>query len=112
MGQVIQFSRRNRGFDPDATAVLIAAYESAIAAIARSGSAAESARNRRAPHHCDGAEGRTRPGPIVRGRARHSDKIHPVSARTADNHRPAPDPGRYQREFAGVSETVPITRAA
>jgi hypothetical protein len=37
MGQVIQFSRRNRGFDPDATAVLIAAYESAIAAIARSG---------------------------------------------------------------------------
>lgn len=37
MGQVIQFSRRNRGFDAEATAVLIAAYESAIAAIARSG---------------------------------------------------------------------------
>jgi len=37
MGQVIQFSRRNRGFDPESTAVLIAAYESAIAAIARSG---------------------------------------------------------------------------
>jgi hypothetical protein len=37
MGQVLQFSRRHRGFDAEATAVLIAAYESAIAAIARSG---------------------------------------------------------------------------
>lgn len=37
MGQVLQFSRRNQGFDAEATAVLIAAYESAIAAIARSG---------------------------------------------------------------------------
>jgi methyl coenzyme M reductase alpha subunit len=37
MGQVLQFSRRNRGFDAEATAALIAAYESAVAAIARSG---------------------------------------------------------------------------
>jgi hypothetical protein len=37
MGQVLQFSRRNQGFDAEATAVLIAAYESAVAAIARSG---------------------------------------------------------------------------
>jgi hypothetical protein len=37
MGQVLQFSRRNKGFDAAATAALIAAYESAVAAIARSG---------------------------------------------------------------------------
>ena len=37
MGQVLPFSRRGRGFDADATAVLIAAYESAVAAIERSG---------------------------------------------------------------------------
>lgn len=37
MGQVLQFSRRNQGFDAAATAALIAAYESAVAAIARSG---------------------------------------------------------------------------
>jgi len=37
MGQVLQFSRRNRGFDADATEALTAAYESAVAAIARSG---------------------------------------------------------------------------
>jgi hypothetical protein len=37
MGQVLQFSRRNQGFDAEATAVLIAAYENAVAAIARSG---------------------------------------------------------------------------
>jgi len=37
MGQVLPFSRRHQGFDAEATAVLIAAYESAIAAIARSG---------------------------------------------------------------------------
>ena len=37
MGQVLQFSRRNRGFDAEATAALVAAYESAVAAIARSG---------------------------------------------------------------------------
>lgn len=37
MGQVLQFSRRNKGFDAAATAALIAAYESAVAAIARNG---------------------------------------------------------------------------
>ena len=37
MGQVLQFSRRNQGFDAEATAVLIAAYESVVAAIERSG---------------------------------------------------------------------------
>ena len=37
MGKVLQFCRRNQGFDAEATAALIAAYESAIAAIARSG---------------------------------------------------------------------------
>jgi hypothetical protein len=37
MGQVLQFSRRQQGFDAEATAALIAAYESAIAEIARSG---------------------------------------------------------------------------
>ena len=37
MGQVLPFSRRGGGFDADAIAVLIAAYESAVAAIERSG---------------------------------------------------------------------------
>src|SRR5262245_46206409 len=37
MGQVLPFSRRGRGFDAEATAVLIAAYESAAAVIERSG---------------------------------------------------------------------------
>jgi hypothetical protein len=37
MGQVLQFSRRSQGFDAEATAVLIAAYESVVAAIERSG---------------------------------------------------------------------------
>ena len=37
MGQVVQFSRRSQGFDTEATAVLIAAYESAVDAIAQSG---------------------------------------------------------------------------
>jgi hypothetical protein len=37
MGQVLQFSRRNQGFDAEATAVLIAAYKSVVAAIERSG---------------------------------------------------------------------------
>jgi hypothetical protein len=37
MGQVLPFCRRGGGFDAEATAVLIAAYESAAAAIERSG---------------------------------------------------------------------------
>jgi hypothetical protein len=37
MGQVLHFCRRHQGFDAEATAALIRAYESAIAEIARSG---------------------------------------------------------------------------
>jgi len=37
MGQVLPFSRRGGSFDAEATAILIEAYENAIAAIARSG---------------------------------------------------------------------------
>jgi hypothetical protein len=37
MGQVLQFCRRDRGFDAEATAILIAAYERVVATIERSG---------------------------------------------------------------------------
>jgi hypothetical protein len=37
MGEVLQFCRRDKGFDTEVTAVLIAAYERAVAAIEQSG---------------------------------------------------------------------------
>jgi len=37
MGEVLQFRRRDKGFDTEVTAVLIAAYERAVAAIEQSG---------------------------------------------------------------------------
>jgi len=37
MGEVLQFCRRDKGFDTEVTAVLITAYERAVAAIEQSG---------------------------------------------------------------------------
>jgi hypothetical protein len=92
MGQVLQFSRRNQGFDAAATAALIAAYESAVAAIARSGQ----------PHDlCEVAarriiamasKGEREPGSTMRGRARDGSQIRPAAVRPSGAALSAPDP--------------------
>ena len=95
MGQVIQFSRRNRGFDPDATAVLIAAYESAIAAIARSGQPQNLCEIAARRIIAMASKGERDPGRLCAAALATVTKSTPC--------RPAPPiTSRYQREFAGV----------
>jgi hypothetical protein len=101
MGQVLQFCRRHEGFDAEATAVLIAAYESAIAEIARSGQPQDlcEVAARRIIAMVDG---RAQSAPIVRGRARDGNTIRPASVRGADKALPASHPGRCRQELAGL----------
>jgi hypothetical protein len=102
MGQVLQFCRRHQGFDAEATAALIRAYESAIAEIARSGQPqdlcevaarriiAMASTGERNPHRlCTAALATV-------ARSARLQSAPPIRAF------PAPHPGRCRQELAGL----------